>query len=172
MSWSGLATESSGAGSLVPRGRGGSNLAARGFWRACGRRLPGGGGPEAGQSHPKPSQSQGKACCKRVAPVLLRRCERVARVTFPCTTLVRPLYHPYTSLVPIIPPQGGSTAPPLGCRGRLARDNRGGLRWQRISPSIYLLPGPNKDALTCPRVTELLTVQPGNIAHAPDRSRQ
>src|ERR1035438_2098332 len=67
---------------------------------------------------------------------------------------------------------GGSTASPPGRCAGFARDNRSGLREKRSSPSIHLLPGPDKDARARRDVTELPEVHLGDFALAALRSRQ
>src|ERR1035441_9021868 len=96
-------------------------------------------------------------------------------VLVPWVSLVQPLYIPYLSLIHalcLLGYSGGATAPPLGRRGRLARDNHGGLVWIRSAPAIHLLPGPDKDARTRRKVAEFPEVHLGDVAGASVRSRQ
>ena len=113
--------------------------------------------------------------CSGIAPVLLRYCSGIAPVLRAWCSLVRPLYYPCTTLILplyLLCHSRGSTAPPPGRWGRLARDNHGELRWKRISPAIYLLPGPYKDTRTRREMAEFLKVQLGDVAGASVRSRQ
>ena len=142
-------------------------LAARDSCRAPGRRLPG-RRPRGRAKPPKASYKPGES-------VLLRYCSGIASALFPYASLVLPLYYPCTTLILplyLLCHSRGSTAPPPGRWGQLARDNHGELRWKRISPAIYLLPGPNKDARTRREVAEFLKVQLGEVAGASVRSRQ